>query len=719
MILKTKAAKLAAGLVGFAFVFSLFVTPVATKAQTNTELQAMINTLLAQIASLQGSIGSTGGSMMMSHTFGADLTVGSQGADVVALQQMLVTKGFLTIPAGVAMGYFGELTRSALATFQSANGISPASGYFGPITRTKVNAMMMVTGTTPGTTSYPAGCTSSVGYSSTTGMSCAGSTYPAGCTSSVGYSSTTGMSCAGSTGTTNPSTGALRGGAGDVTVTERNTGTHDEVLEGDEEVKVLGFEVEAEGGDVMVTSVRVEFKHEGSGSRRFNRYVDEVQIMNGNQVVGSADVSAFSESSNVYSRNIPVSGVIVREDATLRLHVAVTAVRNVDSNDLGEDWQVALGQIRFEDATGAILTDNTGDGIDGDITETFSFEDLQSSGDIELTVSEDNESVNDARTVQVDDSRDTNDVEILSFTIEAKGSDMFINEIPFTITSTGAGVTEIANDFRLMMNGEEVGRASIDAPASGATGFASNTDMTRTITITDLDDDDVMIDEGDEVTFVLVADINDIDGAFGNGDTFSVALDSDDVDAEDENGDIVEDLSGSADSGPLTFASSGIMLAAGRSDSVERVYNLDTTSSDDQGRYVINFDVTAFKNDAYVALTAASSTSSATPSTAGAYVYVESTNDNDVAVGTSTITTTLELDGSQSSGVSQSGNYVRINKGRTAHLTLTVNYDAATSGTYRAQLYAVNFAGTAVAGTSQHLATPTEDYQSPSVQVLN
>jgi len=39
---------------------------------------------------------------------------------------------------------------------------------------------------------YPAGCTSSVGYSTTTGLPCG---CPAGCTSNVGYSSTTGLSC--------------------------------------------------------------------------------------------------------------------------------------------------------------------------------------------------------------------------------------------------------------------------------------------------------------------------------------------------------------------------------------------------------------------------------------------------------------------------------------------------------------------------------------------
>ena len=64
-----------------------------------------------------------------------DLTIGSTGADVVKLQNFLEKEGYLTMPAGVAKGYFGSLVQSALAAYQSAVGISPANGYFGPITR--------------------------------------------------------------------------------------------------------------------------------------------------------------------------------------------------------------------------------------------------------------------------------------------------------------------------------------------------------------------------------------------------------------------------------------------------------------------------------------------------------------------------------------------------------------------------------------------------------
>ena len=120
---KSKTAKLFAGAIGLSMALS-FALPVG--AQTTAELTAQINSLLAMIAQLQAQIAggaSTGGAGMM---FTTDLTIGSKGSDVSALQQWLVSKGYLTMPAGVAMGYFGTLTQSAVAKYQAGAGISPA-----------------------------------------------------------------------------------------------------------------------------------------------------------------------------------------------------------------------------------------------------------------------------------------------------------------------------------------------------------------------------------------------------------------------------------------------------------------------------------------------------------------------------------------------------------------------------------------------------------------
>jgi hypothetical protein len=126
--------------------------PVAN-AQTTASLQAQIQQLLAQIAQLQTQMGTSSSqtTTTSSYSFSKDLTLGSKGADVNALQQLLISKGYLTV-VSAPTGYFGAATQKALAAWQSANGISPAAGYFGPKTRAFVNSMSVGSSSTTTTT---------------------------------------------------------------------------------------------------------------------------------------------------------------------------------------------------------------------------------------------------------------------------------------------------------------------------------------------------------------------------------------------------------------------------------------------------------------------------------------------------------------------------------------------------------------------------------------
>lgn len=66
------------------------------------------------------------------YNFTRDLTVGLRGDDVTALQAALIASGDLAITAPT--GYFGDLTKAAVAKWQARNGV-PATGYFGPLSR--------------------------------------------------------------------------------------------------------------------------------------------------------------------------------------------------------------------------------------------------------------------------------------------------------------------------------------------------------------------------------------------------------------------------------------------------------------------------------------------------------------------------------------------------------------------------------------------------------
>lgn len=71
-----------------------------------------------------------------STVFSRVLTIGSKGVDVSALQQILKIAGFFTYPT--ITGYFGTVTKSALAAFQKVHNLDPV-GYTGPKTRALLN----------------------------------------------------------------------------------------------------------------------------------------------------------------------------------------------------------------------------------------------------------------------------------------------------------------------------------------------------------------------------------------------------------------------------------------------------------------------------------------------------------------------------------------------------------------------------------------------------
>ena len=92
-------------------------------------IAAMFSAILA-LGFLVSSVSSAN-----AETIVTNLTVGSRGVEVSTLQQVLVFQGHLVMPAGVSYGYFGFLTRAAVAKWQRVNGVAPALGYFGPISQ--------------------------------------------------------------------------------------------------------------------------------------------------------------------------------------------------------------------------------------------------------------------------------------------------------------------------------------------------------------------------------------------------------------------------------------------------------------------------------------------------------------------------------------------------------------------------------------------------------
>lgn len=113
---------------------SVIATLVAQIQSVSTQLSTLLSQVNAGTA--PGVTSSAGGSTTTaSYKFYSFLSVGSQGGEVTALQQLLIKDGYYS---GSATGYFGTATEAAVKAYQKAHGIDQA-GYVGPSTRTFLN----------------------------------------------------------------------------------------------------------------------------------------------------------------------------------------------------------------------------------------------------------------------------------------------------------------------------------------------------------------------------------------------------------------------------------------------------------------------------------------------------------------------------------------------------------------------------------------------------
>lgn len=271
-------SKLFVGVIALAMVLGVAAP---ASAATVEELTAQINALLAQIAQLQAQIGGT--TTGASTTFTQDLTIGSTGSEVSALQSFLVSKGHLTMPAGVAMGYFGPLTQSALAKYQAAAGISPAAGYFGPITRANINAL--------------------------------------------GGGTTTGGTTTGSTGITTP------GVEGTLSVTVNNSGLASTLYEGDSMASILGFNIEAKNSDIAVQRIKL---HLGTNTAIYNKIYSKVYVTEGGNVLASSDLNSSTVVKDGSDYYITIAGfnLVVPKGVKKQIIIKADAHSAFDSTDI-------------------------------------------------------------------------------------------------------------------------------------------------------------------------------------------------------------------------------------------------------------------------------------------------------------------------------------------------------------------------------------------------
>ena len=503
------------------------------------------------------------------------LKLGSHGAEVMCLQTAL---GGLT-----ADGSFGPKTKAAVMSFQSKGGLV-ADGVFGPLSRAlwmsnQGNSMNFPSGCTSSAgfslttgapcyaiTSFPPGCNSNSGFSSTTGASCSGSmSYPAGCSSALGFSPTTGASCATGVSASFPAgcTSSLgfspTTGASCSTGVSASTGTNGyltdfasdstnrvtTVYESETDKVVAGIRGTARLSSQSVDRVRVTFRNANTTTASANlaKYITSASLWQGTTKLATLAVTDASRatSDDTYTFNFSSLKAPVAKDAIGRFYVSVTANGSLDSTDAATaSWTVSFvaAGISASSPDGSYDTYPT-----TAVTQTgLAFKKFSSSGlKAEVSLAASNPV---ATVVAVNNTVATNGVTVLKFKIKATNSSLTLRKVPIQITlapQTAANdVVNVVNTIKLMRgantvdtldgsSGTQFTAGSASTPAGAACANAGGTaDDFCSFQFINLSNPDNTIAVGDTAEFSVVVDLK-AQSNYTVGATVTAALANADV----------------------------------------------------------------------------------------------------------------------------------------------------------------------------------------------
>ena len=419
IVAKNVAGKLFVGVVAAAMLLSIAAP---AKAATVEELQAQIAALMAQISSLSGGSSAPAAG---AYTFTRALTIGSTGADVTALQNYLIGAGY-AIPAG-ATGYFGSQTASAVAAWQTANGVMPAAGYFGPISQAKYNAL---------------------------------------------------VSAGGSTGGSDDSDDSSDlSGEADLHSVEMSSADDDQVEEGAEDAEIAELKVEFKDGDAEISRLDVSISSTTVDSWDV---LDEVSLWVDGDEVARMSASDKDDYLDEDAGTLRFSGlhIVAREDDELTITVAASLQNSIDSEDMGT-FEVTADSLRFFDADGVATTDNsTGDlGADGAVT--FSIEEAGFNDEILVKSSSEDP---DGSTLKVEDDKKSDWLNVFVFDIDTDDSvnDIELNTVTVTLELSGAYNT-IVDDAELVIDGTTVDDFEVSSTTASTVTLSFDVDGDVTV----------------------------------------------------------------------------------------------------------------------------------------------------------------------------------------------------------------------------------------------
>ncbi|MDD4201279.1 MAG: hypothetical protein PHU39_00670 [Candidatus Pacebacteria bacterium] len=452
-----------------AIAIAVTMAVVAVPAAGQTDLQAQIDALLAQIAALQAQLagGTSAGAPAVCSgiSFTRNLSLGSTGNDVKCLQALLNQDSATQVAAsGVgAMGsettYFGNLTATAVVKFQNKYasevlapvGLTSGTGFVGAQTRAKLNAMLVSTPTTP------------------------------------------------PTDPTTPTDPVVQT-EGDLEVKLLGVPNNVEVGQDSTNVGVMSFELKAKDSDITVR--RIDIRSDGT-VKRPSKNLSQVSLYDGSTLLSGVSADSYARPTGQtyfeYRYNV---NLVIPKGTTKTVNVMVSSLSTVTNAD-SYTLSVPIDGIRFTDTAELSHTAPA-----AAIARTFTVT-TAVTGILTNTMAPDNPT---AGIVVGNETANTTGVELLKFQTKATQNNVVIDRVIFQATTTGtASAASLINAVHLYDGTTLVGSET----------FAAGTSTTI------FDNLEISVAKNATKTFTVKVDLNKVDGTNAtSGDTVLIGVSS-------------------------------------------------------------------------------------------------------------------------------------------------------------------------------------------------
>jgi len=404
---------------------------------------------LATIVSAQG------------YTFNTNLTVGSTGADVVALQTWLMAQSY-SIPAissgAAAKGYFGSQTLAAVKAYQAANGI-PNTGFVGPLTRAAINAR----GGAVAVNNCLSGWTAAT-YNGTSYCLPPGTSLPTG---SVVVTPVTGT----------PGVITTPGVEGSISATQYNAGLPSTIYEGQTMVPVLAAKVEAKTSDVKIERVKLDL---GTATSIYNKIYQKIYVTDGDTVLASSDLNSSTvvkggTSATHYYITLAGMNLVVPKNGSKVLTIKVDVRPSIDTTDLSSNYTISFDTNGIRGVDGAGIDQYAGattitraQNVDATLTD---------SATLTISTNSSTPAKQDVVATAGSSEDEFSKLTTLVFDVKAEKDAVTITDVAVTIAKSGTGGATASTTAYLFDGNSELNSATVSA------GTATISDSNGIITI--------------------------------------------------------------------------------------------------------------------------------------------------------------------------------------------------------------------------------------------